>query len=46
MLSEVGDHELNMKIVQTAIRALKTEVDGPTIFDPSETRATEVSHVS
>jgi hypothetical protein len=46
MLSEVGDHELNMTIVQTALRALKTEVDGPTIFEPSETRAAEVAHVS
>ncbi len=45
-LSEEGDHALNMRIVQTALRALKTEVDAPTIFEPSETQAAEVAHVS
>ena len=46
MLSVAGDHDLNMLIVQTALRALKTEVNGPTIFEPSETQVAEVVHVS
>jgi hypothetical protein len=45
-LSEVGDHDLNMLIVQTALQALKTDVDGPTIFEPSETQIVEAAHVS
>ena len=45
-LSEVGDHDLNMLIVQTALQALKTDVDGPTIFEPSETQVVEAVHVS
>ncbi len=42
-LSESGDQDLNMQIVKTAIEALKTEVDGPTIFEPSETQTADVS---
>ena len=45
-LSESGDHELNMRIVRTALRALQTEVTAPTIFDPSDTQIPEVSRVS
>ena len=45
-LSEAGDHDLNMLIVQTALQALKTDVDGPTIFEPSETQILEAAHVS
>ena len=45
-LSEVGDRDLNMLIVQTALQALMTEVDGPTIFEPSETQIREAAHVS
>jgi hypothetical protein len=42
-LSESGDQDLNMQIVKTALEALKTEVDGPTIFEPSETQTADVS---
>ena len=45
-LSESGDHDLNMQIVKTALQALKTEVDGPTIFEPSEMQAAETANVS
>ena len=45
-LSETGDRDLNMLIVQTALQALKTDVDGPTIFEPSEKQTAEVAHVS
>ncbi len=36
-LSRDGDHDLNMRIVRTALRALQTHVDRPTIFDPADT---------
>ncbi len=36
-LSEENDALLARKIVDTALRALRTEVDGPTVFDPWET---------
>lgn len=35
-LSEENDVRLARRIVDTALRALRTEVDGPTVFDPSE----------
>ncbi len=34
-LSEEYDARLTRRIVGTALRALQTEVDGPTVFDPS-----------
>jgi len=33
-LSEEADRALRREIVQTALSALQTEVDGPTIFTP------------
>jgi betaine reductase len=34
-LSDAADKELRRRIVTTALRALQTPVDGPTLFDPS-----------
>ena len=45
-LSEPQDHALGMRIVRTALNALQTEVDGPTIFEPNELDERELSHVS
>lgn len=45
-LSEDGDRDLNMRIVKTALQSLKTEVDGPTIFEPDATEDREPAHVS
>ena len=45
-LSEAGDHELNLRITRTALRALVTKVDGPTIFDPFEVDSGELVNVS
>ena len=42
-LSEDKDHELRVRIVETALRALSTPVTGPTLFEPSETPAEEVN---
>jgi glycine reductase len=36
-LSVEKDREMAMKIVLTALRALETSVDGPTLFEPAET---------
>ncbi len=40
-LSEENDIRLTRRIVKTALRAMETEVDGPTVFDPSETHGQE-----
>ena len=45
-LSEEGDREVTRRIVQTALRALQTDVTGPTIFEPSEPQAREPALVS
>lgn len=45
-LSEEQDHALGMRIVRTALAALQTEVEGPTIFEPSEMKESELVHVS
>lgn len=45
-LSQAGDRDLNMRIVRTALRALQTDVDGPTIFEPAETETREAAVVS
>ena len=34
-LSPEEDHALGRRIVLTALRALETRVDGPTLFDPA-----------
>ena len=36
-LSEDKDHEFRVRIVQTALNSLTTEVVGPTLFEPSQT---------
>ena len=36
LLSEELDRELQMRIVRTALRAIQTEVGGPTLFDPEQ----------
>lgn len=36
-LSDEMDRELSRRIVHTALRALQTEVRGPTLFEPAET---------
>jgi len=36
-LPKEEDEALSMRIVQTALQALQTEVTDPTLFDPSET---------
>lgn len=33
-LSEDKDHELRVRIVETALRSLTTEVSAPTLFEP------------
>ena len=45
-LSEAGDHELNLRVTRTALRALQTDVSGPTIFEPSQSQTLEASGVS
>ena len=45
-LSEAGDRELNMQIVRTALRALQTAVDSPTIFEPSDSPTLEAVGVA
>ena len=45
-LSEARDRDLNMRIVQTALRALTTQVDKPTIFEPSEPERREAAVVT
>ena len=42
-LSENKDHELRVRIVETALRALTTDVSGPTLFEPSEAAAEQVA---
>ncbi len=41
-LSDDKDAQLAERIVGTALHALRTDVDGPTVFDPAETRNAEV----
>ncbi len=35
-LSDDKDHELRVRITETALRALATDVKNPTLFEPSE----------
>ena len=39
-LSVEKDREMAMRIVLTALRALQTSVDGPTLFESAETPST------
>ncbi len=46
-LSEELDRALSRSIVETALRALRTPVDGPTEFQPADAaREEEAAHVS
>ena len=42
-LSEDKDAQLAERIVETALHALRTEVSGPTVFDPAEVTSGEVA---
>jgi glycine reductase len=44
-LSDPADRELRRRIVTTALRALQTAVDGPTLFEPAP-EASEATHAS
>ncbi len=35
-LPEEADRALSLRIVRTALKALQTQVSGPTLFEPSE----------
>jgi len=35
-LPKEADHALRMRVVKTALKALQTDVKGPTLFDPPE----------
>ncbi len=45
-LSVERDHELMLRITEAAMRALETEVDKPTLFEPSEEPLQEAVHAS
>ena len=45
-LSEDGDIELTRRIVRTALQALRTDVAGPTMFEPSQPSPREAVHAS
>ena len=45
-LSEENDRRLMRRIVETALRAIQTEVAGPTMFDPDQPYAKEEAHAS
>lgn len=45
-LNEENDRRLMRRIVETALQALRTEVTGPTLFDPDALSAEERIHAS
>ena len=45
-LNEENDRRLMRRIVETALQALRTEVTGPTLFDPDVSSAEERVHAS
>ena len=45
-LSDAADKELRHRIVTTALRALQTGVEGPTLFDPSTGEIREAGHTA
>jgi len=45
-LSDAADKELRRRIVTTALRALQTAVEGPTLFDPATGAIKEASHAA
>lgn len=45
-LSDAADRALRRRIVATALRALQTPVDGPTLFDPAASALKEPAHAT
>jgi hypothetical protein len=45
-LSEESDRQLMRRIVETALQAMRTEVTGPTIFDPDQSPGNEEAHAA
>lgn len=45
-LNEENDRQLMRRIVETALQAMRTEVTGPTLFDPDQPSGREESHAS
>jgi glycine reductase len=45
-LSDAADKALRRRIVVTALRALQTPVDGPTLFEPATAETTEPHHAA
>jgi glycine reductase complex component B subunit gamma len=45
-LSDAADRELRRQIVMTALLALQTVVDGPTLFDPAIVETARPRHAS
>ena len=45
-LNEENDLRLMRRIVETALKAMQTEVTGPTLFDPDALSAREEFHAS
>jgi hypothetical protein len=45
-LPKEADDELMLRIVRTGLRALETQVTGPTLFEPSEAPSQEAVHAS
>jgi len=41
-LTKEEDEALSLRIVRAALRALQTEVAGPTLFEPSETEQEDI----
>lgn len=41
-----ADRDLSLRIVRTALRALRTAVTGPTLFEPPTATAAEPVHAS
>ena len=45
-LSAERDRELMLQIARTALRAIQTAVDEPTLFESGETRELELTHAT
>ncbi len=45
-LSVERDHQLMLRITETAMKALETQVDKPTLFEPGQSPVEEAGHAS
>ncbi len=45
-LNRENDHGLMRRIVETALRAMQTPVEGPTLFDPEGSNGREEGHAA